>query len=99
MNDFVSVRTKPGRVARNGPTGQFIPDNAFVSVLRTPYIERLINVHKDLIVQPEPKAEQTPVKLPEKQPDKMPATKMTAETPVTKVTAPPAKPMPPVAKD
>ncbi|UPT53289.1 hypothetical protein [Synechococcus phage Ssp-JY38] len=45
---LIYVRTKPGRIARVAPKGEFIPHDTFVGVRETPYISRLLNVHKDI---------------------------------------------------
>jgi len=47
----VRVKAKPGRVARTAPRGQLIPEDRFVSVPWTAYMDRLVNVHKDVIVE------------------------------------------------
>lgn len=48
----VKIKAKPDRVARVSPRGSFIPSDRFIPVEETPYIRRLINVHKDVIVEP-----------------------------------------------
>jgi hypothetical protein len=49
----IKVKAVAGRIARESPRGAFIPDDLFVSVMATPYIMRLIEVHGDLIVEKE----------------------------------------------
>lgn len=49
----VKVKAVEGRVVRTSPSGDFIPSDRFVSVPHTSYIDRLINFHEDLIVEPE----------------------------------------------
>ena len=56
MNKTVSVKAVEGRIARSAPDGPFIPHNEFVTVAHTHYVDRLINVHGDVIVEPEAKA-------------------------------------------
>lgn len=51
----IKVRAVPGRIVRTAPNGDFIPSDRFVTVEHTHYIERLILVHADLEVEPEPK--------------------------------------------
>lgn len=58
----IRVKAVAGRIARNGPRGELIPDDRFVTVDVTPYILRLINKHGDLTVEPEKKP--APVKAP-----------------------------------
>ena len=49
---LVSVRCRKGRVAFSAPiNGNLIPTDRFVPVEKTPYIDRLINFHKDLEVE------------------------------------------------
>lgn len=53
MSPYVSVKTKPGRVAFSAPRGgDAIPHDRYVPVERTPWIERLISVHGDIEVEP-----------------------------------------------
>lgn len=52
----IYVRAVHGRIARESPQGAFIPDNAFVPVQHTAYIDRLINVHGDIQVKPQESA-------------------------------------------
>lgn len=42
------VKTVAGRLARTSPRGSFIPHDRGILVALTPYIERLLNVHKDI---------------------------------------------------
>lgn len=44
----VYVRTKPGRVARAAPQGVYIPQDKYIPVPLTPYVERLANYHGDI---------------------------------------------------
>lgn len=44
----ILVRAIEGRLARNGPQGSFIPHDRDMLVSLTPYIDRLLNVHKDI---------------------------------------------------
>lgn len=60
----VRVKAKPGRVARTSPTGDFIPEDRFVPVPHTNYVDRLINHHKDLIVEPAKEAAPAPKPAP-----------------------------------
>lgn len=55
--NYVKVKAKPGRVARTSARGDFIPEDRFVSVHKTPYITRLIEHHEDLELFEEPKAD------------------------------------------
>lgn len=48
----IYVRTKPGRVARTAPRGDLIPTDRFIAVQPSAYIDRLINIHGDIEVQP-----------------------------------------------
>lgn len=45
---LIYVRTKPGRIARISPKGEFIPHDRFIGVRQTPYVSRLLNHHKDI---------------------------------------------------
>jgi hypothetical protein len=45
---LIYVRTKPGRIAREAPKGNLIPEGKYVPVQHTPYIERLLSVHGDI---------------------------------------------------
>jgi len=55
---LIYVRTKPGRIARQSPAGPAIPEDHYVGVQRTRYIDRLLNVHKD--IERKPKAKKAP---------------------------------------
>jgi hypothetical protein len=57
MQDKVRVRTVEGRVARESPRGEYIPTDRFVTVRRTPYIERLLYVHGDIVLEPTAEAQ------------------------------------------
>lgn len=49
---LINVRCRKGRVAFSAPVnGNLIPDDRFVPVEKTAYIDRLINFHKDLEVE------------------------------------------------
>lgn len=49
---YIKVRAVAGRVARTARDGEFIPHDRYVRVDYTPYIERLLNVHGDIEVEP-----------------------------------------------
>lgn len=49
----IRVKALPDRIVRTEPNGDFIPSDRFVTVEHTHYIDRLINFHGDLIVEPE----------------------------------------------
>lgn len=44
----IKVKALPGRVVRISPNGKFVPDDKFITVANTPYIQRLINHWGDL---------------------------------------------------
>lgn len=50
--DHIKVKAVPGRVARTSRNGEFIPDDRYVRVAYTPYIQRLLNVHGDIVQEP-----------------------------------------------
>lgn len=50
-NSMISVKTKPGRIAFDGPRGEQIPNDKFKLVHNTTWIQRLINEHGDLEVE------------------------------------------------
>jgi hypothetical protein len=50
---MISVKTKEGRVAFDGPKGEQIPNNRYKLVVNTSWIQRLINVHGDIEVEPD----------------------------------------------
>lgn len=50
---IIKVKAVEGRIARRSKNGDFIPSDRFVRVEHTPYIDRLIHVHGDLLVEPE----------------------------------------------
>lgn len=49
----IEVKAKAGRVARTSPQGPFIPEDRYVVVEKTSYIERLLNVHGDIEAKPQ----------------------------------------------
>jgi hypothetical protein len=49
---MIYVKTVEGRVARSAPRGPHIPSDRYVKVEHTPYIERLLTVHGDIIRKP-----------------------------------------------
>jgi hypothetical protein len=53
MSDMIRVKTAEGRIARTSPRGDFIPTEYYINVELTGYVQRLIEVHGDLIVEPE----------------------------------------------
>ncbi len=62
---FVSVRAKAGRIAYDSPHGDLIPQDAYVSVEMTPWIDRLLNHHGDIELEPAPvKAKAAPAAAP-----------------------------------
>jgi len=49
---LISIKCRKGRVAFSAPiNGNLIPTDRFVPVEKTPYIDRLINFHKDVEVE------------------------------------------------
>jgi hypothetical protein len=50
----VMVRAVEGRLARVSPTGRTIPHDKFVPAEMTPYLDRLINHHGDVVVETDP---------------------------------------------
>lgn len=44
----VNVKTKPGRVAFTAMRGERIPNDRYVPVELTPWIQRLLEVHGDI---------------------------------------------------
>lgn len=60
----IRVKATPGRIAREAPEGHFIPHDAFVAVQHTPYIERLLNHHGDIMQEPAVKAAPAPTPMP-----------------------------------
>jgi len=44
----IFVRAVKGRIARTEPRGRYIPSEGGILVALTPYIDRLLNVHKDI---------------------------------------------------
>jgi hypothetical protein len=65
----IEVKAKPGRIARTAPDGPFIPDDEYVAVELTPYVDRLLNVWGD-IEQRSTEAVKPPVKKPAAEADK-----------------------------
>lgn len=61
-NDSVRVKALEGRVVRVSPQGAFVPNDRFVAVTRTPYVQRLIDVHGDVVVESKQTAAQAPAK-------------------------------------
>jgi hypothetical protein len=61
---LIYVRTKPGRVAFQSPSGPPIPHENYVGVQHTHYIDRLLNVHKDIERKPKAKKPDTPATKP-----------------------------------
>lgn len=57
----IYVRAVHGRVVRESPRGNLIPDDRFVAVHPTAYINRLIHTHGDLVVK---EVEKAPKKAP-----------------------------------
>jgi hypothetical protein len=53
----IRVKALPDRIVKTAPNGDFIPSDRFVTVEFTNYVDRLINVHGDLIVEEEKPAE------------------------------------------
>ena len=51
-NDFVRIKALEGRVVRVAPQGAFVPTDRFVTAKRTPYVQRLIDVHGDVVEEP-----------------------------------------------
>lgn len=48
----VNVKAKAGRVAYSAPRGgKVIPTDKFITVMDTPYIRRLAEVHEDIEIQ------------------------------------------------
>lgn len=51
---MIKVRAKKDRIAYSAPrNGVLIPTDAFVSVQLTPWVQRLIDFHEDIIVEKE----------------------------------------------
>lgn len=48
------VKAVAGRVARTAGRGQLIPHDRGMLVTLTPYIDRLLNVHKDIVETSDP---------------------------------------------
>lgn len=64
MSRHVTVRALPGRVANTAPRGgKPIPEDRWITVQRTPWIDRLIEHHGDLEVKPE-EPQSAPVPIP-----------------------------------
>lgn len=65
MSDYIYVRAVPGRIARESPTGPFIPHDRYVPVRNTPYVSRLLRFHQDIELEPKAKkAEPKPAEAP-----------------------------------
>lgn len=52
MTNTVSVRAVEGRIARTSARGGFIPSDQYVAVQNSRYIQRLLNVHGDIELEP-----------------------------------------------
>jgi hypothetical protein len=65
---MIYVKAKEGRIARVSPTGAFIPNDAYIKVQPSEYIQRLIDVHKDIEIMQEPKPAKAPINLSVKVP-------------------------------
>ena len=67
----VRVKAVAGRIARTSPRGDFIPTDRYITVERTNYIDRLINVHGDVTVEPAAVAPEmdkpAPIEIPKKE--------------------------------
>lgn len=50
----IFVRAVEGRLARTEPRGRYIPSDGGILVALTPYIDRLLNVHKDIVETTDP---------------------------------------------
>jgi hypothetical protein len=54
---FISVKTVEGRIAYTAARGgERIPNDRYVVVEKTPWISRLLSVHKDIEIEPAPVA-------------------------------------------
>lgn len=49
---IIRAKTVEGRIAREAPRGAFIPDDRYVPVERTHYVDRLLTVHGDIELEP-----------------------------------------------
>ncbi len=58
----VTIKAVEGRVARVSPRGHAIPHDRYVTVPLTPYLDRLINVHKDVTEKPDVPVSKDPEK-------------------------------------
>jgi hypothetical protein len=72
----IEVRAKKGRIARTAPDGPFIPEDEYVLVEMTPYINRLLNHWGDIEQRPPAAKAATTTVAPPPKPEK-PATKKT----------------------
>jgi len=82
---MIYVRTRPGRKAFY--QGKVIPQDNFIPVANTPYIQRLIRVWEDIEVQGD---EGKPAKPKEKQPMQVSGGKVTPSEPPAPGTGSPA---------
>lgn len=60
----VSVKAVEGRVVREDPKGPFVPSDRYVTIPLTKYVQRLIDVHGDLVVEPIKTPPTKPVEAP-----------------------------------
>lgn len=75
---LISIKAKPGRVAFTAAKrGDRVPTDRYIQVQMTPWINRLLNVHGDIEVEPAPaaKPEAKPEAAPAAAPAKAPAEK------------------------
>lgn len=49
----IRARAVEGRIARLDPHGDFIPWDQYINIPNTPYIQRLLNWHGDIELEPE----------------------------------------------
>lgn len=60
----IMARAVEGRIARESPHGPLIPHGTYTPLLMTPYLERLLNVHGDIELEPVKPAPAAPKKAP-----------------------------------
>lgn len=65
----VYVRANPGRVARVSPQGVYIPEDRYIPVQLTPYIDRLAHVHEDIDLRHDNPVAKKPKEDSERQPE------------------------------
>lgn len=70
---MIRVKAKKGLTVRESPDGKYIPDDRYVDVENTHYIQRMINFWKDLEVEAAPKKSPVPKKV-EPLPEPLPET-------------------------